>query len=92
MNKIPNVLLTDHNLFPSKDISWQNDKLKKQNALYLFEREQVIDAKKKTEEKIKKEVEKRENIKKTFKQVVGREKVKWEKNTVSQLVVADLYS
>ena len=61
----------------------QNDKLKKQNSLYQFERRQVIDEKKKTDEKIKKEVEKRENIKKTFKQVVGREKEKWEKNTVS---------
>ena len=42
----------------------------------------MIDDKKRTDERIKKEIEKRDNMRKTFKGVVGREKEKWEKNTV----------
>ena len=57
--------------------------MKKQNALYSFERRQVLDDKKKTEDKIRREVEKREIQKKTFKKVVQREKQKWEMNAVS---------
>ena len=45
-----------------------------------------MEEKKLTEEKIKKEIERRENIKKTFKVVVGREKEKWEKNAVRSYI------
>ena len=41
-----------------------------------------MEEKEKTEKKIKKEIEKRENMRKTFKGVVGREKAKWENQTV----------
>ena len=46
----------------------------------------MLEEKKLTEEKIKREIERRENIKKTFKVVVGREKEKWEKNAVRFLI------
>ena len=46
----------------------------------------MLDEKRLTEEKIKKEIERRENIKKTFKVVVGREKEKWEKNAVRRVL------
>lgn len=68
----------------------ENDKLKKQNALYSFERRQVLDDKKKTEDKIRREVEKREIQKKTFKKVVQREKQKWEMNAEQIIRQADL--
>ena len=63
-------------------MSCQNEKLKKQNALYMLEQRRIEEERAVVEERVRKEKLKRENMKKTFKGVVGREKDKWEKQTV----------
>ena len=56
--------------------------MKKQNILCQSEMNTAIEERNKFEMRIRQEKEKRENVKKTFKAVVGREKAKWENKTV----------
>lgn len=68
----------------------ENEKLKKQNALYVLEQRRIEEDRAATEERVRKEKLKRENMKKTFKGVVGREKDKWEKQTERLLLKHEL--